>query len=39
MDRFRAKGCHDCLLLGMCGNPKAHRDTDYCCKQWEWRHE
>nr|DAF27589.1 MAG TPA: hypothetical protein [Caudoviricetes sp.] len=34
----RTKGCHDCMWGNwpeMCKDPK----SNYCCCQWEWRHE
>lgn len=36
---FYKRSCDDCLLLGLCGNPKARRFTGYCCKMWEYRYE
>ena len=36
---FRKNGCHDCLLLGLCDDPKAHRTSDHYCKRWEWRYQ
>ncbi len=36
---YRKRGCHDCLRLGLCDNPKAHRDSDYICKFWEFRYD
>lgn len=37
--KLRNKGCHDCLLLGFCNDPKAHYDSDYRCDKWEWKYE
>lgn len=35
---FRKRGCHDCELLGLCGDPRADGRSDYCCPQWQWRY-
>ena len=35
---YRKRGCHDCVFREVCADPNAAPDSDYCCRDWDWRY-
>nr|DAG50160.1 MAG TPA: hypothetical protein [Caudoviricetes sp.] len=36
---YYKRSCHDCILLGLCDDPKASNSGGYVCRHWDWRYE
>lgn len=38
---FRHRGCHDCVLRGICKECEQNypNNPDYSCPNWDWRYD